>query len=464
MLDNRSNLSDAENSHARNFLAAKSELGKLGIQISDEWPGDRAGLLEERANLRRGLNELRNLGNEASKSGETTRFDEIVGAMNAASDMISRISNQLDMDEIAASKFNHASTHDSQIRDREGKRIGVMLSNSDLRNTSAIASRLNVDHHDGDGQAPTLSGFLRGIAGMGVTPSIRAALERGTDASGGYLTPDILMPGVLNALVPASSLLSAGANVAYLEGIGKSFQMAATDTIPTASWRDEGGNVAVSEPTFRAVTVTPQSLSFIFKISRELLQDSDVEDALRTAIAQAFAKEMDRAGLRGSGTAPEIRGLLNITGVNTLEMGSGDGLALTDYKPFISARRLIADADAPLPTAAIMSTREDESVANFADTTGQPLRRPDALKNWKFQTTSQIPTDLTVGTSDDTSEMYVGDFSNFTFFMRQAVSIQRLSELYAETGEIGFVAHARLDVAAAYPKAFTVITGARPAA
>ena len=103
-------------------------------------------------------------------------------------------------------------------------------------------------------------------------------------------------------------------------------------------------------------------------------------------------------------------------------------------------------------------------MALFADTTGQPLRRPDALANWKFLTTSQIPTDLTVGTSDDCGEIYVGDFTQFAYYLREGVSVQIARELYAGTGEIGFICHMRLDVAALYPAAFAVITGVRPAA
>ncbi|WP_171957829.1 hypothetical protein [Stenotrophomonas maltophilia] len=46
-----------------------------------------------------------------------------------------------------------------------------------------------------------------------------------------------------------------------------------------------------------------------------------------------------------------------------------------------------------------------------------------------------------------------------TIYMHESVSIQLLKELYAEAGEAGFICHTRLDVASAYPKAFTVIEG-----
>lgn len=67
----------------------------------------------------------------------------------------------------------------------------------------------------------------------------------------------------------------------------------------------------------------------MFKVSRKLLTDApNLEAALRIAIGQAFVKELDRVGLRGSGTAPEPRGLLNTVGVQVVNFGGANGAAL----------------------------------------------------------------------------------------------------------------------------------------
>lgn len=454
----------------KNLNTARAALGKMGIKLETGYghSATKAERLAERANLRRGINTLRGQAMEALEKQDYDRHDEIAKEIDACADIIDHISNSLDLDERAKELWGEKSTAtSSDLRDRDGRRIGTLLSNSDLRDIGTLSAKLG--HRTGDTSIaedesqPSLHDFFRGVAGMRTTDSVRNALTEGTDSSGGYAVPSILLPGILNALVPASSLLQAGAHIGMIETQqAKSFNIAAIDTIPTAAWRAEAGTVTESDPTFRSITITPQSLSFLFKVTRELLMDAPgMEQALRTAIAQAFAKELDRAGLRGSGTAPEIKGLLNMSGVNSLVLGTGDGETPTDFSPFVKARRLIADANAPMPNAAIMSTREDETVNLFADTTGQPLRRPESLKDWQFLTTSQIPTNLTVGTSVDCSEMYVGNFSQFTYFMREGISVMQLPELYAATGEIGFVCHTRVDVAAAYGQAFTVITGVR---
>jgi HK97 family phage major capsid protein len=143
---------------------------------------------------------------------------------------------------------------------------------------------------------------------------------------------------MLQAMTPQSSLLTAGAGISILEEGAKNYRIAAVSTVPSAAWRAESGALATSDPVFRNVDLTPRSLSFQFKVSRELLVDSaNLESALFLAIGQAFAKELDRAGLRGSRTAPEIRGILNTSGVQSVTNGAnGASFATTAYANLIS--------------------------------------------------------------------------------------------------------------------------------
>lgn len=303
--------------------------------------------------------------------------------------------------------------------------------------------------------------LLRGVANMSTTPAVKNALSVGTDTAGGFTVPGVLMPSILAAMVPVSSLLQAGAGIIPLAEGAKTFTTAAVNTIPTAAWRAEAGTLATSDPAFRSVVATPRSLSFQFKISRELLADGqNIQEALFRAIGQSFAKELDRAGLRGTGTAPEPRGILNTSGIQSVTNGA-NGLALAGYANVFSAVQAILAADAPMPTSAIMSPRSLVKLGGLVDTTNQPLRVPSMLVPLKLISTSQIPNNLTVGTSTDCSEIYIGDFTNMYFAMRESVSIQLLRELYAGTGEIGFACHLRADVVLNYPAAFSLVTGIR---
>lgn len=310
----------------------------------------------------------------------------------------------------------------------------------------------------------TLLDFMRGVADMKTTRAAKNVLTVGTDSQGGFTVPSVVMPDILEALVPNSSLLQAGAAIVPRDDGAKTYTQPAILTLPTAAWRNENGSVVESDPVFRAITATPRSLALYFRVSRELLADSEgMGQALRQVIAQAFAREMDRVGLRGSGTAPEPRGILNTAGIQSVSNGpNGASLATLRYGNFLTALQSILGADAPMPTAAIMSPRTRVGLASLIDTTNQPLAVPEMVRDFKMLTSSQIPNNLTVGTSTDCSEIYVGDFSQVRFVLREALSIELMKEAFATAGQVGFIAHMRLDVMVPYAAGLAVATGVRP--
>lgn len=319
-----------------------------------------------------------------------------------------------------------------------------------------------------EGSDISMSDFVRGVAGMKTRSElVRKSLSAGTDAAGGFTLPSVVFRDVLAGLTSESTVLQAGAMIVPLgndtDG-AKTYSYAAINALPTAAWRNELGGVSESQPTFRQVLITPRSLAFFFKISRELLMDAgNVDATLSLAISQAFAKELDRAALLGTGTAPEPRGLANVVGVQAVTNGAnGASLAALRYGNIFSGAQAILQADGPMPTAAIMSHRSRIGLGQLADTTNQPLQVPPMLSRMKFLSTSQISNAQTVGTSTDCTSMFLGEFKWMGYGMRENVNIQPMKETFATTGEIGFFCHARVDVMCLYPQSFSVVTGIRP--
>lgn len=412
------------------------DAGKLR---SNSYCGSKAEIHENRKVARRALNAIM----AQTPNGQFP--PDVQAAFDFGSQLVALIDHEIDHREMRDEKANPTSM-------------------KAMRTRADFAKHYKTPEQSGSGYDGEIgiADFLRGVANMNTTQSVRNALSVGTDTAGGFSVPSRLMPGILSALVPVSSLLQAGAGIVPLEDGAKSFTTAAINSIPTAAWRVEAGALATSDPTFRAVTATPRSCSFQFKISRELLADGqNITEALYTAIAQSFAKELDRVGLLGSGTAPEPRGVLNTVGIQAVSNGA-NGASLASYANLFSAMQAILQADAPMPTAAIMSPRSLVKLGGLADTTTQPMRVPAMLESMKMIGTSQISNTLTVGTSTDCSQIFVGDFTNLYFMMREAISVQVLNELYAATGEIGFACHMRADVVLTYPAAFAAVTGVRP--
>lgn len=436
--------SDAMAQQVASENAWRAVCAKLGLPEAANLRkgGTAAELHETRKTARRAVNKL------AADIGVRDYTEEESLALGHISALVAWVDSELDH-------------HERRDEKTKSPQMRVMRNAADFNKHYGTARHSFGE--DGGGEM-NIADFLRGVSNMSTTPAVKNALSVGTDTAGGFSVPSRLMPGILSALAPVSSLMRAGAGIVPLEEGAKTFTTAAVNTIPTAAWRAEAGALATSDPAFRAVVATPRSLAFQFKISRELLADGqNITEALYLAIAQSFARELDRVGLRGTATPPEPRGVLNTVGIQAVTNGTnGASLATLRYGNLFSAVQAILQADAPMPTAAIMSPRSLVGLGQLADTTNQPLRIPGMLEPVQLIGTSQIPNNLTVGTSTDCTEVYVGDFSNLYFMMRENVSVQVLQELYAGTGEIGFACHMRADVVLSYPAAFAVVTGVRP--
>jgi HK97 family phage major capsid protein len=314
-------------------------------------------------------------------------------------------------------------------------------------------------------ERPSMADFLRAVAGQKTSVWAQKALSIGTDSAGGHTVPVVLMPGLLDALFAQSSMLAAGSRMIPLEQGGKSYTLAAVNVLPTAAWRNESAAIAESDPTFRAITLTPRSLAFRFKMSRELLADAASLDnsAISRIMAQAFGVALDAVGLRGSGSAPTPRGILNVAGVQSVTNGAaGTSLATIKWGNLLAAYQAITAANAPAPTSAIMHPRTLIGFASLADSTGQPLQRPDLLSPMRFLQSSQVPINLTVGASTDCSEVFIGDFSRCFWGVREAPSLMVDPYSASSTGEVTFICHWRGDFAVEHAAAFAVATGVRP--
>jgi len=290
------------------------------------------------------------------------------------------------------------------------------------------------------------------------------ALEKGIDAAGGYAVPEYYAAEVIDLMRSKTAIVRAGARTVPLLGDKTHFLRVEGD--PIAGWRLEAAKVKESDMTFGRLTFEPQSLAVVVKASRELLEDGqNVEGVLAHSLAEAFALELDRVALFGSGTDPEPRGLANTPGIQTLEVNPAAGAPVSSYAPIVQARGLMLAANANEPTAAIMAPRTATEFDELVDTTGQPLQRPRSIENLPFLSTTLVPTDDgEEAPAEVPSSVFVGDYSQLWIGIRTAFRLEVLREMFADTMQIAFLAHLRADIQVAQPKAFVEIPGFLPAA
>lgn len=290
----------------------------------------------------------------------------------------------------------------------------------------------------------------------------RRALLEGTDSAGGFLIPEPLSAQLIDRVRNAAQVFAAGATTVPMTV--DQLYLARLTGGATVSWKQEGSPITESSMTFDRVTLHAQTLPILVRMSQELFDDLSpaASSLIEREMGQALALELDRVVLRGSGSAPEPRGIRNASGVNIQSLGT-NGAQLAGFDDLATAIGTVRSANGE-PNAIILSARSRTFLDKEKDSTGQPLQPPASVRDISLLVSNQIPDNLTQGSSSNCSEAYVGAWSNVLVGLRTdvRVQVQVLRERFADNLQVGLLAYLRADVALAHPELFTVMTGIKP--
>ncbi|MGY1776906.1 phage major capsid protein [Geodermatophilus sp. SYSU D00804] len=286
----------------------------------------------------------------------------------------------------------------------------------------------------------------------------RRAMTGTVAADGGFMLPAPLAAEIIDLARAETRVFQAGARLVPMAN--RTLDVARWAEDPTPAWRGEGNPLAEDDAALDKVTLSAKSLAVVTKITRELLEDaSGIEEQLRRAFAIGFALKVDGAAMYGTGTGDEPSGLINTTGVTKTNVAANGGSPTWDI--LVDSVGRVRDANES-PTAQIMADRTARSLGKQKDGQGTYLAAPGYLDGVRRLTTSQVPVNLTTGTSNDTSDVFTGDFSQLYVGIRTALTITVLRERYmVEEGSFGLVGWYRGDIAVARPKAFDIVRGVR---
>jgi HK97 family phage major capsid protein len=257
-------------------------------------------------------------------------------------------------------------------------------------------------------------GHEGGLAGV-----MRKALAVSTDSSGGYLVPVEISRDVLMGLRARSAVLRMGPTIVPLK---KSLDVVSLSTGASAVYLAENAIIPISEQTFvQSALLTPKELAALVPVSDRLLRDADdnpsIEQIVRTDLAEVLALRGDLAFLRGTGTGGEPRGIRNTPGLTPAPAIGTNGRQPTfdDLKEVVAALR---NVNAPFSRPGwVFHPRTIGTLEKFKDADGHYLAETGlltfdatggggSLLNFPFRTTTQIPINLSVGSSSDCSEIY----------------------------------------------------------
>lgn len=281
-----------------------------------------------------------------------------------------------------------------------------------------------------------------------------AAMQEGTTTEGGYTVPTPMSNDIVMGLQAESIFRSAGARVVPMTNwkMDVPTLTKSTRAIQTA----EEGAVSEVEPTVGTVQAVAYKFTKLVKASKELVADSKFDlwgQILAPDFAHAFALAENADFTTGDGSGhPQ-----GITVGGTSAATTASATAVTadeimdcfyslDYRLQGNAKWMMANAT----VKAIRKLKDGDGqylwAPGFAGEPATILGRP-LIKN------DDMPA-MTAGLKP----IIVGDFSYFWIFDRQEMSLQRLVELYAGNGQIGFLADKRFDSHVMLATAFYFLT------
>jgi HK97 family phage major capsid protein len=307
---------------------------------------------------------------------------------------------------------------------------------------------------------------------------VRAMSTSGASA----VVPTVWAGEIIDLARAKSATINAGATFVPMDS--KTLEIGRLTGDPTVAFRAENSEITPSDPTLDNVTLTAKTMSTLVVGSMEWFGDSiDGESIVTDAIASAIASQLDLVALyggieAGAGTIdlespPNPDGVLAAllafdSGSQVLGATAGvtatNGTTQTTSATFAELINLAyrVKNNNHEPSGLIWSPRAEQWYANTYDTTGQPMRTPDVLASIPRYTTTRIPT-YTQGSLTTATDVFAGDWAQLLIGQRQEISIQVLTERYAEFGQIGIVAHWRGDIALAQPRAFAAYKALRGA-
>ena len=281
------------------------------------------------------------------------------------------------------------------------------------------------------------------------------ALQEGTDLEGGYLVPDEFERTLVEAL-EEENIFRQFANVITTSSGDRKIPVVATKG--TASWVDEEGTIPESDDSFGQVSIGAFKLATMIKISEELLNDSafNMESYISKEFARRIGTKEEEAFFVGDGSGKPT-GILAASGGGQVGVTTAGAAAIT----LDEVLDLFYSLRSPYRRKAvfIMNDVTVKAIRKLKDSTGQYLWQPsvkeatpDTILNRPLYTSSYMPT-----LEAAAKTIAFGDFSYYWVADRQGRVFKRLNELYAPTGQVGFLATQRVDGKLILPEAIKIL-------
>ena len=313
----------------------------------------------------------------------------------------------------------------------------------------------SVDERTGRATDEYRSNFWNLMRTKSPMPQVVDALRIGSDTEGGYLVPDEYERTLVEALEEENIFRSLAHIIRTASGERK---IPVVSSKGTASWIEEGGAFPESDDTFGQVTIGAYKLGTTIKVSEELLNDSvfDLENYIAREFARRIGTKEEEAFFTGDGSGKPL-GVLADKGGAEIGVTAASATAITSDELLDLYYSLFS----PYRKKAVWVVNDStiKAIRKLKDGNGQYLwqpgliaNAPDTILGRPVKTSAFMPS-IAAGAKS----IIFGDFKYYWIADRQGRTFKRLNELYATTGQVGFLASQRVDGRLILPEALKVL-------
>ena len=285
--------------------------------------------------------------------------------------------------------------------------------------------------------------FWNAMRSKAPMPAVTNALQVGTDSEGGYLVPDEYERTLVEALEEENIFRQMAKVIKTSSGDRKIPVVASKGT---ASWIDEEGAYPESDDSFGQVSIGAYKLGTMIKVSEELLNDSvfDLQSYISREFARRIGAKEEEAFFTGDGKGKPL-GVLAATGGAETGVTAASATAVTADE----LMDLYYSLKSPYRKKSVWVLNDStiKAIRKLKDNNGQYLWQPsltagtpDMILGRPIKTSAYMPA-MAAGAKT----IAFGDFSYYWIADRQGRTFKRLNELFAATGQVGFLASQRVD-------------------
>jgi HK97 family phage major capsid protein len=375
------------------------------------------------------------------------RRGEIIHEMKAMLDAAAAEGRDLNAEESAKFDAMNADADSlKQMADRMERVNGALSALDDVRNA---APRPSVTHSDGDKPARAFASSAYRNAfdeyarkgRNGLSYDVLNALQVGTDSEGGFITPEEFETTLVEYLQDINQMRQ----FVTVVNTASDRNIPVETSLGTATWTAEEAAYTESDAAFGQVVLGAHKIGTIIKVSEELLQDAffDVQAYLARNFGKRFGLAEEAAFVNGNGSGKPT-GIVGGSGAGVTATGvaaiTSDELidlfhaVPRQYRNGSSVAWLMNDATAKL----IRKLKDGDS--QYLWQPGLQAGQPDLILGRPVVVSQAMPTPAA-----GAKTIVFGDMSGYYVADRAGMTMQRLNELYAANGQVGFRAYKRMD-------------------